>query len=319
VAAGGTARVRVEVGGPGTVTGRIVDRVTGRPLATCVAVEPVVDAVEVRSACPDRDGKWKVGGLPAGPVTVRSTPARPYVSGWAPAADTAADAGVYQVRAGATTAVPTIRVARAGILIGRVLDSRGRAVAGAGVTIAAGQWWEPSQHVTVTDATGRYRLTDLPAGPHKVQVVPPSYTGLGSAWVGGAGDAGKARAITVPAGRAVSAPDLRLKSGARLSVVLTGIDDSVVVEALDPQGRVVGQAPAKLPIRPGKAGRTVTLTGLPATAVRVHAFSSRTEPVRHSWLGGRNPAGAKPVALTAGRTVTVTMHTPSWVGRWYWE
>jgi len=143
-------------------------------------------------------------------------------------------------------------------------------------------------------------------------VLPPSYTGLGSAWVGGAADAAHSRGVVVRAGRTTSLPAQRLPAGATLSVVLGAIDDSVVVEALDPQGRIVGQAPARLPLRTGKAGRTVTLTGLPATAVRVHAFSTRTDPIRHSWLGGgRSFTTTTPVRLTAGRTATVSLRAPA--------
>jgi hypothetical protein len=166
-----------------------------------------------------------------------------HVERYAPGADTEEKAAVYQVRAGATTTVPTVRLERGGTISGRVLDARGKPLAGVGVQIAGKAWWDEAYWTTTTDSAGRYRLTNVTTGPHKLKVTPPSYTGLGSVWVGGAGDARRARAVTVPYGRTVSLPDQRLKAGARLAVVLGAVDESVVVEALDPQGRIVVRHP----------------------------------------------------------------------------
>jgi len=311
VGVGATARVRVALVAAGTLTGRVVDRITGRPVKACVAVRPVGRRDDVTQGCAAANGTWRVGGLAAGPVTVRVDGDDTHVERYAPGADTEAGAAVYQVRAGATTTVPTVRLERGGTITGRVLDARGRAVAGAGVEIPGQAWWDYPRWTAITDAAGRYRFANVPVGPHKLRVQPPSYTGLGSVWVGGAGDDRGARAVTVPYGRTLSLPDQRLRAGARLAVVLGAVDESVVVEALDPQGRIVGQAPVTLPLRTGRAGRTVTLTGLPATAVRVHAFSIRTDPEREIWLGGSRFATATAVPLVAGRTVTVAMRAPA--------
>jgi len=314
VAAGRTVDVRIALAAAGTLTGRVVDRTTGRAMAGCVTAWPVDDVgrgVDT-SHCTGEDGRWRIGGLAPGNVKITVEPTKTHVKAWAPAADTAEDAALYTVRAGATTTVPPIRIARGGSISGRVLDSRGKAVAGAGVRLGGGDPMEYPRYTATTDTAGRYRMVNLPPGPHGVQVLPPSYTGLGSAWVGGAGDMSRARQVTVPSGRAVSVPDLRLRAGAKLSVVVLGpVDESIVVEALDPQGRIVGQAPATLPLRTGKAGRTITLTGLPATAVRVHAFSTRTDPIRHSWLGGVDFTTAEPIVLSAGRTSTVNIRPPA--------
>jgi len=315
--AGRTTPVRVALPATGILTGRVVDQVTGRPVNTEVEVRSVLapDLYVIRPVN-SRTGAWRAAGLPLGPVKVKvyggSFDGREHADRYAPAARTAADAHVYQVRSGATTAVPTVGLERLGSVSGRVLDVGGPAVAGARVDVAGDTWSDPPLATAITDAAGRYTLVEVPPGPHRLQVWPPSATGLGSAWVGGAGDAAATRPVTVAAGRHVLAADLRLQPGATLVVVLGAIDASVVVEALDPQGRIVGQVPARLPLRTGKAGRTVTLTGLPATAVRVHAFSTSSDTVRHSWLGGtRTFATATPVALTAGGTVTVSMRAPA--------
>ena len=311
VGMGATVRVAVALAATGTLTGRVLDRVTGRPVRACVSAQPVAGGDLQGYGCAGRDGRWRLRGLSPGPVKVLVGGGETHVERYAPAAATAAGAAVYRVRNGATTTVPTVRLGRSGTITGRVLDARGRPVPGAGVELAGRAWWDEPSKSTTTDPAGRYRLEHVTTGPHRLEVVPPSYTGLGRVWVGGAGDAGRARAVRVPYGRTVSVPDQRLKAGARLAVVLGAVDPSVVVEALDPQGRIVGQAPVTLPIRPGRAGRTVVLTGLPATAVRVHAFSTRLHPDRESWLGGRDFVSAVPVALTAGRTVIVSMRAPA--------
>ena len=311
VAAGATVRTSVRLTASGILQGRIVDRDTGEPVEAGVRMEPLVPVGGSIGSSSGPDGVWGVSGLAAGRYRVRVIPGATYAGGYAPAADTADDAGIYLVRPGVVTEVPPIRVARVGRITGRVLDGRGRPVAGAGVFVEGGVRWTTRHPSTTTDAAGRYTLTELAPRAQRVRVVPPSHTGLGSSWLGAAGDPASTRTVTVPVGGSLSVPDLRLSAGARLAVVLGAVDASVVVEALDVHGRVVGHAPARLPLSTGTAGRTVTLTGLPATAVRVHAFSTRTDPIRHGWLGGRDFTTAEPVALTAGRTVTVSMQAPT--------
>ena len=58
VAAGGTARLRVALAEAGKVTGRVVDRVTGRPVPGCVDVESVVPLPSATTFCAGADGRW---------------------------------------------------------------------------------------------------------------------------------------------------------------------------------------------------------------------------------------------------------------------
>ena len=287
----------------GTITGRVLGA-DGKPALGCVEAEDVDAPARLFPAdvdCGLDRGAFTLEGLAPGRYRVRAS-GEGVPDRYAPDADDAASATVYTVTAGTTTPAGTVRLRRGGVLKGRVLDTAGHPVVGATVVVPGATWWQPALAGTFTDAAGRYTLTALPAGATRVRVVPSQRSGLASQWLGGAADETRAATVPVRLGSTSTAPDLRLPRGATLRVKVGPAGKApVMVEAFDAQGRETGDLALV-----GKDGIAV-LTGLPATAVRVHAESSSVLAPKGAWLGGTSFKDAKGVALRAGRTTTVTL------------
>ncbi len=289
----------------GAITGRLTDA-AGSPAEACVEAEAVdapATADPVAYDCAMDGGRLALLTLAPGRYRVRVGNVGGYaLTRYAPDADSAATAAVYTVTAGKTLDIGTVRVRVGGVITGRVLDGRGRPVVGASVSVPGARWWDADAARTVTDVRGRYRLVDLSPGRTRLRVEPPSRTGLGTQWLGGAGDETRSATVWVRLGRTSAAPDMVLRAGATLKVLLRGAwDGTVAVEAFDLRGRAVG-----LPVLMGRNG-TAVLTGLPATGVRVHAWSSSLVKPAQGWFGGSSFADARPVAVRAGRTTSVTL------------
>ncbi len=304
-ARGTTVPLTVALPVAGAITGRLTDA-AGSPSEACVEAEAVdapATADPVAYDCAMDGGRLALLTLAPGRYRVRVGNVGGYaLTRYAPDADSAATATVYTVTAGKTLDIGTVRLRVGGVVTGRVVDGRGRPVVGASVSVPGPRWWDGDVARAVTDARGRYRLVDLPRGRTRLRVDPPSRTGLGAQWLGGAGDETRSATVWVRLGRTVAAPDMVLRAGATLSVRLRGARDATVaVEAFDLRGRAVG-----LPVLMGRNG-TAVLTGLPATGVRVHAWSSSLVRPAQGWFGGSSFADAKSVVLRAGRTTSVTL------------
>jgi hypothetical protein len=136
----------------GTVVQGVIVDDGGSPVPDATAI-----VLERFSAAADPSGFFRISGVPAtvGPITVL---ARAVVGGRlldgsslpvAPLAGGVSDAGTIRIRL------------NSGVVSGRVLDPRDAPVSGALVTVAAGA----DRRTAATDATGFYRVTNVPAGP----------------------------------------------------------------------------------------------------------------------------------------------------------
>ena len=66
--------------GTAAIRGRILDAASGRPLSRVeVRVLPNPTPIESRTVLTGADGRYAIGGLPAGTFTVRKTPLYPAV------------------------------------------------------------------------------------------------------------------------------------------------------------------------------------------------------------------------------------------------
>ena len=302
---GATVPLTVALPVAGAITGRLTDA-AGSPAEACVEAE-AVDAPAtddpVAYDCAMDGGRLALLTLGPGRYRLRVGNVGGYaLTRYAPDADSAATAAVYTVTAGKTLDIGTVRMRVGGVVTGRVVDGRGRPVVGASVSVPGARWWDGDVARAVTDARGRYRLVDLSPGRTRLRVDPPSRTGLGTQWLGGAGDETRSATVWVRLGRTSAAPDMVLRAGATLKVLLRGARDATVaVEAFDLAGRSVGA-----PVLMGRDG-TAVLTGLPSTGVRVHAWSSSLVRPAQGWFGGRSFADARPVAVRPGRTTSVPL------------
>jgi hypothetical protein len=299
------------------VTGRVVDRVTGRPVPGCVDVESVVPLPSATTFCAGADGRWEVEGLAAGQSGSTSrVPGRMSRDGGRPPTRPRPPRCTSARRRHHGRAADP--VARGGVLGGRVLDSRGRPVAGAGVSIAAGQWWERPEHTTTTDTAGRYRLANVRWARTRCRSCrrrTPAWAARGSAGrvtPGRPERCGSRPAVRCRLRTCGCGPVRRCPSCSPGSTTASSWRHSTRRGAWSARHRrSCRSAPARRAHRhPHRAARD---RGARARLLEPH----RTDPALVA--RGRNPAGAKPVALTAGRTVTVHLATPSWVGRWYWS
>jgi hypothetical protein len=163
----------------------------GDPIAEAdVAITTDVGTTHART---DRSGAFSVPDLPAGKGHLVARAA-----GFAPGEQEIATAGAPSHR----VILPRIELSEEGIAEGVVLDGRGDPVPGARVArdrvptyLAVGT---TPRGIAVTDARGRFRLGELPAGAHTFEAYAPD---VGRASVEG---------VRVSVGRTTSGVDIRL-------------------------------------------------------------------------------------------------------------
>ena len=287
----------------GTVTGTVVDRVTGTPLAgVCPAPYSGRSATYVATAvvtCSDAAGAWSVGGLAQGRYTVQLSPSDGvHQPVWARHGETQRSADLLAVVAGGQAAAGAVRLPRGGSITGRVTDRGGLPVAGATVNFGPySTFLGDGGSSATTDADGRYTIANVDAGD---AIVLTSAFGRPYAWTfsGGVGDPARARKVHVDYGR-TTRYDVVLGPEAPLSVVLAGKlpSDWSAVDVFTARGDAVGfhsEADATHPA----AG-----FGLPAGTYRIRLTVSGGAVV---WYDGRATlADATPVVLpSAGTTIT---------------
>ena len=170
-------------------------------------------------------------------------------------------AGVVALRAQVPTSPPVVKrdSVSTATIAGVVVDSLGRAVAGATVRVVSGS---PS---TITDAQGQFRLTRVPAGDARVQVTGDGYTPLGFEFVIAANVTVSLKLTLLPAapGSRVTAP---VFTPVEASAVTSGPADTVKAPA--------GQT--------GIAGRVVDTAGKPIFGAAISAISTNNGTVSDS-------------------------------------
>lgn len=171
---------------PATVTGRVTDG--KRPLAGVVVVLALGPGMRSQNsnlgAKTDADGRYRLGGVPAGRYEI--TPAAPahVVSGsidgrWG---------RTLMVNPGETIENVDFRLTRGGVITGRVTDSDGKPVVGEMLQItpednsqSPRMFFRLDRSEMLTDDRGVYRLYGLPAGRYRVSVGTGPQRGPGSA------------------------------------------------------------------------------------------------------------------------------------------
>lgn len=259
---------RMTVGG--SLTGRVVARATGRPIAGVCVFAAGIGQPFAGLGATSKSGQYQIIGLNTGSYRLTfsacaNADLRPRV---APQA--------VRVTAGKTTVGPRIAMStyRPGTITGRVRGGGGSPAPAAGVCAtafpASAHASSPGGHTRVTDAHGFYRIGHLVPGRYRVFFDPSCATGsrighLIPQWSGGAASRSAAKIVVVSAGKttrsvgAVLASDGTITGTVTQSVTGTALHGSCV-QAIPVAG---GQAPLlavsgthggyKLPgLRPGR-------------------------------------------------------------------
>lgn len=140
------------------------------------------------SAQTNSKGSYSISGAVKGKYTVTASPDKP--------AQGARTSKTVTVASSKLTV--NMRLIKAATIVGKVVNSKGKPVAGVSVTTNSGNSWAN----TTTDAKGNYTLTGLAAGTYQVTTYDP--------WVGGYFN-GTAPKKSVATGKKVTASTIKLK------------------------------------------------------------------------------------------------------------
>lgn len=217
---------------PGGVRTVVRDATTGAPVArACAALVPV-DAAALAAVtlgedqlgryggCADEQGVLVTGDVAPGRYRLLVRPYDTTAHGWQwvgrhGGTGERERARVVQVRAGAVTGVPAVRLDRPGTVVGVVTDAATGAPVPRARVMVVPYVPDPKygDHGPTTDEYGRYTITGL--GPYHWPVQFAA-AGLATVWSGGAGSRLSARPVRVRADRTVTL-DQALPAGTSLS------------------------------------------------------------------------------------------------------
>jgi hypothetical protein len=167
---GGPERDVVAQQGTGVIAGRVVAADTGRPLKRARVV--VSGGGRPHVAATDDQGRYRVTGLPAGSYTVTAAKSGFVDGAFGQRRSLRTGSPVELVDAQQATNVD-VKLARGGVVTGRVLDEEGEPLARAIVTVLRQQYVRGEKQLTPagggqTDDRGQYRIFGLPAGDYYV-------------------------------------------------------------------------------------------------------------------------------------------------------
>jgi hypothetical protein len=210
----------------GSISGRVVSKLTGKPLAgVCVTATGVNQPAEGFGGT-DQSGKYVVTGLNSGTY-------RLIFSSCGPVGVVPLRSGVVRATVGTTVSAPKVAVVpvKEGAISGRVsaAGSPPALVADACVDAISVDRGSPGgfdDRFGATGARGRYQVIDLVPGRYKiflgVQFCTTDPGGLVPQWFGGTSQMSKATVVTVAADRTTRSIDVTLRRDGSISGTVTG-------------------------------------------------------------------------------------------------
>jgi hypothetical protein len=156
--------------GTATITGRVVAGDTGRPLRRARVV--IGGSGRPRAASTDEQGRYRVTALPAGSYTITATKSG-YVDGAFGQRRATGSGTPLEISDGQQAVNVDIKLARGGVVTGRVLDEEGEPLARAVVSVLRQQYVRGEKQLTPagadqSDDRGQYRVFGLPPGEYFV-------------------------------------------------------------------------------------------------------------------------------------------------------
>jgi hypothetical protein len=168
---------------PSMILGTVVEwDNAGQPIRHVQVTLTRSDGTGQTSTTTDEVGRFRFTGLAAGRYRLTASKAG-WLDGGVDAARPGQHGGFIALDAAATADV-MLKLARGGVVAGRVLDTRGAPLPGipvnalrASAAIDAGRFDKVGQTATpVTDALGEYRIYGLPPGRYLIAAIPPPAT-----------------------------------------------------------------------------------------------------------------------------------------------
>jgi hypothetical protein len=290
----------------GAVTGRVVDAATGEPIVGICPSAQVgrTDTYVLGQAavCSDLDGRWTMGGLPRGRVTVVLGGNSSHVPVWLPDAAFQKSAKIFAVELGRRISVGTVKLHHGAELAGRITTRGGRPVVGAIVELGnpASRCGSPCGPFSdETDANGRYRITNIQP-TWALAGVSAQDEPLAYAYSPGVSNPDLAKKLYFGFDRHLTFNAV-MQPEARLHVTAIGADETGrTVNAVTPGDFNVGDFGYVY-----DEGLDTLLGHLPGGSVALKVTDDETE--QSYWYGGATLDKATKFTLVPGRTTEVTI------------
>ena len=204
----------------GTITGKVTAPDNSNAASIQVSAQPVGSGNSTTTTTA-ADGTYSITGLRAGQYRVKFEEGYSSTKGYAPqwwqGAGLDTNATAISVTEGATTPDINATMWSGASIAGTVTDSDGNPVSNASVSSQ-----NPTYRSTSTDANGRYTLTALAEGSHRLQISAPYGSNLISEYWDDKPDSSSADVIALTRGQAVTGMNAVLAKGAQISGTVTG-------------------------------------------------------------------------------------------------
>src|SRR5262245_5453144 len=175
-----SARDTRATAGTGSIAGVVVDETDGKPIARASVTLAGAELRPHRLTITDATGRFVFTDLPAGRFTLRATRSPHLPSSYGQTEPGRGPGLPLALGDGERLADLTLKMARGGVMSGRVLDDTGQPMGGAPVLgfpahrlPADPAPAEPGGQSAVTDARGECRVTGLGADEYLIRAFPP--------------------------------------------------------------------------------------------------------------------------------------------------
>jgi hypothetical protein len=245
--------------GTASIAGRVVDAATGRPLSRVeVRVNPNPTNIEGRVKLTDAQGRYAIGGLPAGTYTVGVTKPNYVRMSWGEPRPEGPGKRI-PITDGQKLGNIDFAVKRAGAVTGKIVDEFGEPVTDVFVQAMRYQYIQGSRRLMQngrggqTNDVGEYRIYGLSPGQYFVSATFRNFNGMGAADTGdrssyaptfypGTGNVADAQRLTIDPGQTATGINLTLLpiQTAKVSGVALDADGKPIAGMINVMQRVGG-------------------------------------------------------------------------------